>query len=90
MILLTNAGADSVDAARQAANRGGRVFTVGFGTSEGAIVEFGGWSMRAQIDEDALKAIADITRAQYYRASSAQDLQAAYKILGNSLVQETK
>jgi Ca-activated chloride channel family protein len=86
----TNAGADPIEAARQAANHGVRVFTVGFGTSEGAVVEFGGWGMRAQLDEDALKAIADITRAQYYRASSAQDLQAVYKILSKSLVQETK
>jgi Ca-activated chloride channel family protein len=86
----TNAGADPVEAARQAANHGVRVFTVGFGTSEGAVVEFGGFGMRAQLDEDALKAIADITRAQYYRAGSAQDLQAVYKILSKSLVQETK
>jgi Ca-activated chloride channel family protein len=86
----TNAGADPVEAARQAANHGVRVFTVGFGTSEGAIIEFDGWDIRAQLDEDALKAIADITRAQYYRAGSAQDLQAVYKILSKSLVQETK
>jgi Ca-activated chloride channel homolog len=86
----TNAGVDPVEAARQAANHGVRVFTVGFGTAEGAIVEFGGWGIRAQLDEDALKAIADVTRAQYYRAGSAQDLQAVYKILSKSLVQETK
>jgi Ca-activated chloride channel family protein len=86
----TNAGVDPIEAARQAANHGVRVFTVGFGTAEGAIVEFGGWGIRAQLDEDALKQIADITRAQYYRAGSAQDLQAVYKILSKSLVQETK
>jgi Ca-activated chloride channel family protein len=86
----TNAGVDPIDAARQAANHGVRVFTVGFGTAEGAIVEFGGWGIRAQLDEEALKSIADITRAQYYRAGSAQDLQAVYKILSKSLVQETK
>jgi Ca-activated chloride channel family protein len=86
----TNAGVDPIEAARQAANHGVRVFTVGFGTTEGAIIEFDGWDIRAQLDEDALKAIADITRAQYYRAGSAQDLQAVYKILSRSLVQETK
>jgi|HubBroStandDraft_6_1064221.scaffolds.fasta_scaffold77646_3 Ca-activated chloride channel family protein len=86
----TNAGADPIEAARQAANHGVRVFTVGFGTTEGAIVEFGGWGMRAQLDEEALKSIADITRAQYYRAGSGQDLQAVYKILSKSVVQETK
>jgi Ca-activated chloride channel homolog len=86
----TNAGADPIEAARQAANHGVRVFTVGFGTAEGAIVEFGGWGMRAQLDEEALKSIADITRAQYYRAGSGQDLQAVYKILSKSVVRETK
>lgn len=86
----TNTGPDPVEAARQAANHGVRVYTVGFGTPNGAIVGFGGWEMRAQLDEEALKRIADITRAQYYRAGSAQDLQAVYKLLSKSIVVETK
>jgi Ca-activated chloride channel family protein len=86
----TNAGPDPLDAAREAANHGVRVYTVGFGTAEGEIVGFGGWRMRAQLDEDALKRIADITRAQYFRAGSAEDLQAVYKLLSKSIVVETK
>jgi Ca-activated chloride channel family protein len=86
----TNTGPDPVEAARQAANHGVRVYTVGFGTPNGAIVGFGGWEMRAQLDEEALKRIADVTRAQYYRAGSAQDLQAVYKLLSKSIVVETK
>lgn len=86
----TNAGPDPIDAARQAANHGVRVYTVGFGTPEGEIVGFGGWRMRAQLDEDALKKIADITRAQYFRAGSAEDLQAVYRLLSKSIVVETK
>jgi Ca-activated chloride channel family protein len=86
----TNAGPDPLDAARQAANHGVRVYTVGFGTSEGEIVGFGGWRMRAQLDEEALKHIADITRAQYFRAGSAEDLQAVYRLLSKSIVVETK
>jgi Ca-activated chloride channel family protein len=86
----TNTGPDPIEAARQAADHGVRVFTVGFGTPEGAIVGFGGWEMRAQLDEEALKKIADITRAQYYRAGSAQALVAVYKILSKSIVVETK
>jgi Ca-activated chloride channel family protein len=86
----TNAGPDPIDAARTAANHGVRVYTVGFGTAEGEIVGFGGWRMRAQLDEDSLKRIADITRAQYYRAASAEDLQAVYRILSKSIVVETK
>jgi Ca-activated chloride channel family protein len=86
----TNAGPDPLDAAREAANHGVRVYTVGFGTPEGEIVGFGGWRMRAQLDEDALKKIADVTRAQYYRAGSAEDLQAVYRLLSKSIIVETK
>jgi len=86
----TNAGPDPLDAARTAANHGVRVYTVGFGTAQGEIVGFGGWRMRVQLDEDALKRIADITRAQYYRAGSAEELQAVYRILSKSIVVETK
>jgi Ca-activated chloride channel homolog len=46
--------------------------------------------MRAQLDEGALKQIADITRAQYFRAGSAEDLQAVYRLLSKSIVVETK
>jgi Ca-activated chloride channel family protein len=86
----TNTGPDPVEAAREAANHGVRVYTVGFGTANGAIVGFGGWEMRAQLDEEALKRIADVTRAQYYRAGSQQDLEAVYKLLSKSVVVETK
>jgi Ca-activated chloride channel family protein len=86
----TNAGPDPLDAAREAANHGVRVYTVGFGTADGEIVGFGGWRMRARLDEGALKQIADITRAQYFRAGSAEDLQAVYRLLSKSIVVETK
>jgi len=86
----TNAGPDPIEAARQAANHGVRVYTVGFGTASGDIVGFGGRLMRAQLDEDSLKRIADMTRAQYYKAGSAEDLQAVYKLLSKSIVVETK
>ena len=86
----TNSWPDPLEAARTAANHGVRVYTVGFGTAHGEIVGFGGWRMRAQLDENALKQIADITRAQYYRAGSAEDLQAVYRILSKSIIVETK
>jgi Ca-activated chloride channel family protein len=86
----TNAGPDPVEAARQAANHGVRVYTVGFGTTGGDIVGFEGRRWRAELDEDSLKRIADMTRAQYYRASNAQELEAIYKLLSTSLVTERK
>lgn len=86
----TNAGPDPIEAARTAANHGVRIFTVGFGTANGDIVGFGGRRMRADLDEDALKRIADITRGQYHRASSAEELQAVYHLLSTSVIVETK
>ena len=94
MILLTdgqtNAGYDPVEAARTASEYGVRVYTVGFGTARGNIVGFGGFSMRAQLDEDALKKIADMTRAKYFHATSAEDLKAVYDVLSRQLVVELR
>lgn len=94
MILLTdgqtNAGFDPVEAARTASEYGMRVYTVGFGTAHGNIVGFGGFSMRAQLDEDTLKKISDMTRGRYFHATSAEDLRAVYDVLSRQLVVETR
>jgi Ca-activated chloride channel family protein len=55
----TNAGFDPIEAARTASEYGLRVYTVGFGTAHGNIVGFGGWSMRAQMEEECLMSIAE-------------------------------
>jgi Ca-activated chloride channel family protein len=46
--------------------------------------------MRAQLDEDALKKIADMTRARYFHATTAEDLKAVYNVLSRQLVVETR
>ena len=85
IILLTDgqttAGPDPVDAARLAAERGVRVFTVGVGTDNGQILTGEGWSMRVRLDEEPLKAIADLTRAEYFYAGTAPDLKKVYESL---------
>ena len=86
----TNAGYDPLEAARIASEYGVRVYTVGFGTTQGNVVGFGGFSMRAQLDEDSLKKIADMTRGRYFHAGSAEDLKAVYGVLSKQLVMETK
>ena len=82
VILLTDgqttAGPDPVDAARVAADHGVRVYTVGVGTDSGQILTGEGWSMRVRLDEEALKAIADLTRAEYFYAGTAGDLKKIY------------
>ena len=86
----TNAGYDPIEAARIASNYGVRVYTVGFGTQRGDVVGFGGFSARAQLDEEALKKIADMTKGRYFHAASAEDLKAVYSVLSKQLIVETK
>jgi Ca-activated chloride channel family protein len=78
----TNTGPDPIDAARKAADLGVRIFTVGLGTPGGQVLSFGGWSMRAQLDEASLKTIADLTRGKYFRADSGTNLVDIYRGLG--------
>lgn len=94
IILLTDGrrttGPDPLDAARMAADRGVRVYTVGFGTAEGASVSFDGWSIYMRFDEETLKTVADITKAEYFYAGSAADLKKVYQQLNTQFVLERK
>ena len=94
IILLTDGqrttGPDSLECAKVAANRGVRVFTVGVGTPNGEVIGFEGWSFRARLDEDTLKAIADLTRGEYFHAGTAMDLKKVYRGLNARLVFEKK
>ncbi len=81
-------GPDPVDVAKMAADRGVRVFTVGFGTVEGAEVDIGGWSMYLRLDEVALKAVAEATGAEYFHAGTEEGLRVVYQGLGSKLVLE--
>lgn len=94
IILLTDGqrtvGPDPMDAAKMAADRGTRVYTVGFGTPDGEITGFDGWSMRVRLDEPTLKNIATVTQAEYFYAGTAQDLKKVYDALSSRLVLEKK
>jgi len=83
-------GPDPIEAARVVADRGVRVFTVGFGTKEGATVSGDGWSIYVRLDEETLQAIAGITRAEYFHAGTAEDLKKIYRDLNTKFVMETK
>ena len=94
IILLTdgqsNVGPDPLESARMAADRGVRIYTVGFGTTEGKSLQFEGWSMRVRLNEEALKKIAELTQGEYYYAGSAADLKKVYQTLSARLVFETR
>jgi Ca-activated chloride channel family protein len=94
IILLTDGqrttGPDSIEAARMAAERGVRIFTVGIGTVDGETIGFGGWSMRVRLDEETLKTIADLTRGEYFYAADAASLKKVYQTLTSRFVMEKK
>lgn len=94
VILLTDGatttGPDPIAAGRLAADYGVRVFTVGFGSSEGDVVDFGGRSMRARLDSVSLQDIADRTQAEYFEAQSSEALSQVYSALSTKLVAEKK
>ncbi len=84
----SNQGPDPLDVADKAANLGVRVFTVGVGTKEGAIIGFEGFSFRVILDEMTLKAVAAKTGGTYYKASSENDLYKVYDYLSTRLMVE--
>jgi Ca-activated chloride channel homolog len=83
-------GPDPLDAAKVAADRGVRVFTVGFGTAAGGLIGFEGWSVYVRLDEETLKSVADVTRAEYFYAGTSADLRKVYRNLNSKLVLERK
>jgi len=94
IILLTDGqrttGVDTAEAAKMAADRGVRVYTVGVGTVEGEVIGFEGWSMRVRLDEETLKDVARTTRAEYFYAGTAENLKQIYQSLSSRLTVEKK
>lgn len=94
VIMLTDGqrttGPDPLDAAKMAAERGIRVYTVGIGTTSGEVIGFEGWSMRVRLDEETLKNISLLTHGEYFYAGTAEDLKKVYESLGSRMVVERK
>ena len=90
VILLTDGrrttGLLPADAARLAAERGIKVYTVGFGTPEGGTAPLDGYSIFMAFDEEALRTIADITKAEYFHAATGAELLKVYEGLSSKLV----
>ena len=94
IILLTDGqrttGVDTLEAAKMAADRGVRVYTVGVGTVDGETIGFEGWSMRVRLDEATLKSVATQTQAEYFYAGNAETLKKVYEKLSSRLTVQKK
>ena len=83
-------GPDPLEAAKMAAERGIRVYTVGIGTTSGETIGFDGWSMRVRLDEETLKNVSVLTHGEYFYAGTAEDLKKVYEGLSSRMVVERK
>ena len=94
IIVLTDGqattGVPPGDAARAAADRGVRLFTIGIGTPTGETMTVDGWRARVRLDEETLKDIANTTQGQYFHAADAKELKKIYKALNSRFVIEKK
>jgi len=83
VVLLTDgentAPPEPLDMAQLAAEAGVRIYPVGIGSPEGAVLELEGFNVLTQLDEPALQQIASVTNGTYYRAADAESLQGIYE-----------
>jgi Ca-activated chloride channel homolog len=93
IILVTdgenNEGPDPIDVARQVTGYAVRIFTIGIGSPQGAIVHVQGEDIPTKLDEDTLKQIAENADGAYFNAMTDTDLKTIYASLGNRLVLRT-
>jgi Ca-activated chloride channel family protein len=92
IVLLTdgenNQAPDPLESAQAAADRGVRIFTVGIGSAEGAVLRVNGFTVHTQLNEPELQQIAEMTDGRYFRAENAQDLRSVYDELRSEIVIE--
>jgi Ca-activated chloride channel family protein len=78
-------GVDTLKAAQMAAERGVRVYVVGLGTPQGHAAMGEGMAMYLQLDEPALRQVAETTGGEYHHAATAEALRSVYQNLGSRL-----
>lgn len=83
-------GPDPLDAARMAAQRGVRVYTVGFGQPPADGAAAPGLFDAVRLDEPTLREIAALTDGEYFQAGSAAHLAQVYRQLSAKFALETK
>jgi len=82
IVLLTdgenNQEPDPAMAADLAADLGVRVYTVGIGSAEGAVIEVEGFNVHTRLDEPMLQYIAQASGGSYYNAGDEEQLRKIY------------
>lgn len=76
-----NQSPDPAQVADLAANLGVRVYTIGLGQPQGAVIKIEGFSIQTQLDEATLKDISAATGGTYYSAANQDELSQIYHAL---------
>jgi len=83
VLLLTDGenttSSDPLEIAQLAAEAGVRIYPVGIGTTEGAVLQIEGYNILTQLDETALQEIASVTNGSYYHADDGETLREIYE-----------
>ena len=94
MLLLSdgesNMGPNVLQMAELAAQFGVRIYTVGVGTRQGAVVRAEGIAQRVRLDQTLLAQIAQTTVGTYHEGASRDELRAIYDAIQTSVQFERK
>jgi Ca-activated chloride channel family protein len=85
-----NQNPDPLAAAQAAAERGVRIYTVGIGSPQGAVIQIDDFLVNTRLDEAMLQQISLITDGAYYAAGDEAELQAIYEDIDLKLVVESE
>ena len=70
---------EPLDVAQLAAEAGVRIYPIGIGSPEGAVLEIDGFNIVTLLNETVLQEIASLTNGAYYQADDEESLQEIYK-----------
>ena len=76
-----NQAPDPVMVSDLAADLGVRIYTIGIGSPEGAVIDVDGFAIHSRLDEALLQSISANTGGQYYSAANETDLLRIYRDL---------
>jgi Ca-activated chloride channel homolog len=81
----SNMGPDVMQMAELAAQLGVRIYTVGVGTTDGAVVKAEGVSQRVRLEPAVLQDIAQITMGTYYEGATKEELTEIFNAIEASI-----
>ena len=76
-----NENPDPILTADLAADLGVRIYTIGIGSVNGAILDIEGFTVHSQLNEPMLQEISSITGGEYYNAGNEEELRRIYNDL---------